>query len=285
MKQAAAKAGIEMELKSVVASVYFSSDPANWDTYPHFGTDLQMYTTTMTQPDPQRFMDQFCSWEVATKENKWQGRNPTRWKNEEYDKTWRAAEAEMDPVKRAVLFVKMNDLLIQNVVVIPVTLAVPGGERLEQAQELRTERLGFRLLEPGQLVSRGVAVARPAGAGRRSKEPVLRRPAGLSRPTGRRAGPVRNRCARRRDLARHDVDLRPWMRSSWRITMDERELREWTARVKHGSLSRREFTAILAGARGGGAGRGAAPGPRRSARAAPRPRPSSPRRAGAAGAS
>ena len=80
-----------------------------------------MYTTTMTQPDPQRFMDQFCSWEVATKENKWQGRNPTRWRNEEYDKTWRAAEAEMDPVKRAVLFIKMNDLLIQHIVVIPVT--------------------------------------------------------------------------------------------------------------------------------------------------------------------
>jgi peptide/nickel transport system substrate-binding protein len=121
VKQAAAKAGIEMELKSVVASVYFSSDPANWDTYPHFATDIQMYTTTMTQPDPQRFMDQFCSWEVATKDNKWQGRNPTRWKNEEYDKTWRAAEAEMDPVKRAALFIKMNDLLIQHIVVIPVT--------------------------------------------------------------------------------------------------------------------------------------------------------------------
>ncbi|MGH7322716.1 MAG: peptide ABC transporter substrate-binding protein [Candidatus Rokuibacteriota bacterium] len=121
VKQVAAKAGIDMELKSVVASVYFSSDPANWDTYGHFGTDIQMYTTTMTQPDPQRFMDQFTSWEVATKENKWQGRNITRWRNEEYDRTWRAAEAEMDPVKRAALFIKMNDLVIQNVVVIPVT--------------------------------------------------------------------------------------------------------------------------------------------------------------------
>ena len=120
VKAAAAKAGIEMELKSVTASVFFSSDPANWDTYSHFGTDIQMYTTTMTQPDPQRFMDQFCSWEAATKENKWQGRNITRWKNEEYDKTWRAAEAEMDPVKRAVLFVKMNDLVIQDIVVVPV---------------------------------------------------------------------------------------------------------------------------------------------------------------------
>ena len=96
VKQAATKAGIELELKSVVASVFFASDPANWDTYPHFGTDLQMYTTTMTHPDPQRLMDQFTSWEVSSKENKWLGRNPTRWRNEEYDRLWKSAEAEMD---------------------------------------------------------------------------------------------------------------------------------------------------------------------------------------------
>jgi peptide/nickel transport system substrate-binding protein len=120
VKQACAKAGIDVELKSITANVFFSSDPANLDTYPHFSTDLQMYTTTMTQPDPQRFMDQFTSWEVAAKANKWAGRNPTRWRNEEYDRAWKAAEAEMDPVKRAALFIKMNDLLIQNIVVIPV---------------------------------------------------------------------------------------------------------------------------------------------------------------------
>ena len=120
VKQACTKAGIDVELKSVTANVFFSSDPANLDTFPHFSTDLQMFTTTMTQPDPQRFMDQFVSWEVASKENKWAGRNPTRWRNEEYDRTWKAAEAEMDPVKRAAHFIKMNDLIIQNVVVIPV---------------------------------------------------------------------------------------------------------------------------------------------------------------------
>jgi peptide/nickel transport system substrate-binding protein len=120
VKQAAARAGIEVEIKAVTASVYFSSDPGNWDTYNHFATDLQMYTTTMTEPDPQRFMDQFTSWEVASRANKWQGRNKTRWQHEEYDRTWKAAEAEMDPVKRAALFIKMNDLVIQHVVVIPV---------------------------------------------------------------------------------------------------------------------------------------------------------------------
>jgi peptide/nickel transport system substrate-binding protein len=120
VKQACAKAGLDVEIKAITPSVYFSSDPANPDTYLHFYTDIQMYTTTMTQSDPQRFMDQFTSWEVASKENKWSGRNPTRWRNEEYDRLWKAAEAEMDPVKRASLFIKMNDLVIQNVVVIPV---------------------------------------------------------------------------------------------------------------------------------------------------------------------
>src|SRR5437667_387783 len=120
VKQACAKAGIDVDIKSVTPSVYFSSDAANPDTYSHFSTDVQMYTTTMTQPDPQRFMDQFVSWEVAAKANQWQGRNVVRWRNDEYDRTWKAAEAEMDPVKRAAHFIKMNDLLIQNIVVIPV---------------------------------------------------------------------------------------------------------------------------------------------------------------------
>ena len=65
-------------------------------------------------------MHQFLSWEAATKANKWQGRNITRWRNEEYDKVYRAAESELDPVKRAALFIKMNDLVIGEVVVIPV---------------------------------------------------------------------------------------------------------------------------------------------------------------------
>jgi peptide/nickel transport system substrate-binding protein len=120
VKQAAAKAGIELELKSVVASVFFSSDPANPDTFPHFFADLQMYNTTMTAPDPQYFMNQFCSWEAASKANKYQGRNVTRFRNDDYDRAYRAADSEVDPVKRAALFVRMNDIVIQNVVVIPV---------------------------------------------------------------------------------------------------------------------------------------------------------------------
>ena len=120
VKQACQKAGIDLELKSVTASVFFSSDVANPDTYSKFYCDIQMYTTTMTQPDPEVFMNQFTSWEVATKENKWQGRNITRYRSEEYDKTFRAAEGELDPVKRAAHFIKMNELAVGDYAVIPV---------------------------------------------------------------------------------------------------------------------------------------------------------------------
>ncbi|HTT14019.1 MAG TPA: peptide ABC transporter substrate-binding protein [Burkholderiaceae bacterium] len=120
VKQACQKAGIDLELKSVTASVFFSSDVGNPDTYPHFYADMQMYTTTMTQPDPEIFMNQFLSWEVASKENKWQGRNITRWRSDEYDRTWRAGQGELDPVKRAALYIKCNDLVVGDPTVIPV---------------------------------------------------------------------------------------------------------------------------------------------------------------------
>ena len=120
VKQACQKAGIEIELKSVVASVYFSSDVANPDTYTKFFADIQMYNTTMPQPDPEIFMNQYVSWEISSKANKWQGRNIVRWINDEYDKNYRAAEAELDPVKRAANFIRMNDLLVEYKVVIPL---------------------------------------------------------------------------------------------------------------------------------------------------------------------
>jgi peptide/nickel transport system substrate-binding protein len=120
VKQACQKAGIEVELKSVTPSVFFSSDVANPDTYTKFYCDLQEYNTTMPWPDPQPFMDQFVSWEIASKANKWQGRNVTRWTSDECDQAFRAAQSELDPVKRAALFIRMNDLVCAAHNVIPI---------------------------------------------------------------------------------------------------------------------------------------------------------------------
>ena len=120
IKQACQKAGIDLELKAVTASVYFSSDAANPDTASKFYADLQMYNLGRGAPDAEIFMLVYCSWEVATKANKWQGRNVIRWRNDEYDQAFRAAKIELDPVKRAAHFIRMNDLLVENHAVIPL---------------------------------------------------------------------------------------------------------------------------------------------------------------------
>ncbi|HKZ04882.1 MAG TPA: peptide ABC transporter substrate-binding protein, partial [Methylomirabilota bacterium] len=120
VKQACARVGIEVELKSVVASAYFSSDVANPDTVRHFSADIQMYQVLMGRPDPQLFMERFTSWQIPSRENKWTLTNTGRWKHEEYDRLWRASEGEMDPARRAALFIRMNDLVIREGVVIPI---------------------------------------------------------------------------------------------------------------------------------------------------------------------
>ena len=132
IKQACQKAGIDVELKSVVGSVFFSSDVANPDTYPHFYCDAQMYNTTMPQPDPQIFMNQYVSWQVANKENKWQGRNITRWQSKEYDALYKQAEQELDAVKRAAMFIRLNDLVVSDNYIQPIIsrtrVAAVGGK-------------------------------------------------------------------------------------------------------------------------------------------------------------
>src|SRR6185503_8213972 len=120
VKQACQKAGIEIELKQVTASVFFSSDVANPDTYTKFYADIQMYNTTMTEPDPEIFIKQYLSSELSSKENKWQGRNITRYVNKDFDDLYTKAQSELDPVKRAALFVQMNENLIENVAIIPL---------------------------------------------------------------------------------------------------------------------------------------------------------------------
>ena len=119
VKQACQKAGIEVELKSVVGSVFFSSDTANPDTYAHFYCDAEMYSQIMLQPDPRRFMLQFVSWEVASKENKWQGRNISRWQSKEYDDLYWQAERELDAVKRATMYIKLNEIVVGDHYILP----------------------------------------------------------------------------------------------------------------------------------------------------------------------
>ncbi len=122
VKQGFAQIGVDVTLKTVDAGVYFSSDAGNNDTASHFYTDIEMFTNGPTTPYP---LDYMVSWwgdpkNLAQKSNSWAGNNVERWQNADYDAAYKAAQTELDPSKQAPLFITMNDLVVNQVVEIPL---------------------------------------------------------------------------------------------------------------------------------------------------------------------
>ena len=79
-----------------------------------------MYTTGNTSPDPGTYMQFYLCESIPQKANSWQGNNRARYCNEKYDQLWQESNRELDPKKRKELFIEMNDLLVNEVVVIPL---------------------------------------------------------------------------------------------------------------------------------------------------------------------
>ena len=124
VKQGFAQIGVDVTIKSVDASIYFSSDAGNNDTASHFYADIEMFTNNPTTPYP---LDYMVSWwgdpkNIDQKSNSWSGNNVERWQNADYDKAYTAAQTELDPTKQAPLFITMNDLVVNQVVEIPLIL-------------------------------------------------------------------------------------------------------------------------------------------------------------------
>jgi peptide/nickel transport system substrate-binding protein len=118
------KIGIETELKSVDAGVYFGGDPGNPDNINHFYWDTMMYTSTFESPFPSSYMKSWYSGDVARdiaqKSNGWQGNNRMRWINKDYNALYDQVTKELDANKAKDLWIKMNDLIINSFVTIPL---------------------------------------------------------------------------------------------------------------------------------------------------------------------
>ncbi len=122
VKQGFAEIGINITIKSIDAGVYFSSDAGNNETASHFYADIEMYTNGPTTPYP---LDYMVSWwgdpsNIPQKANSWAGSNVERWQNADYDKAYADAQTQLDPAKQAPLFITMNDLVVNQVVEIPL---------------------------------------------------------------------------------------------------------------------------------------------------------------------
>ncbi len=126
VKQALEDIGMKVEIKQIDASVFFSAEPGNPETFLHFYADLQMFTWNYTSPYPLDYMRNAYSanpdQDIAQKSNSWTGPNIMRWVNEEYNEAFEQALTELDPDAQAELFIKMNDLIVMNHAAIPLVL-------------------------------------------------------------------------------------------------------------------------------------------------------------------
>lgn len=116
--------GIETELKSVDAGVFFGADVGNPDTNSKFYTDVEMYTSTFGSPFPLRYMQIWYSGDPATdiaqKSNSWSGRNYTRWINPDFNKLFDQVKSELDVQKAVQMWMQLNDIVVNSYVTIPL---------------------------------------------------------------------------------------------------------------------------------------------------------------------
>jgi peptide/nickel transport system substrate-binding protein len=112
--------GVEVELKSIDAGVFFSSDAGNPDSAAHFYADVEMFTDGAGWPDQTQYLDGWTTDQIASRANQWHGLNYQRWSNSEFDAIYNELKAETDRVRRRDLIVRANDLLISQVVVVPM---------------------------------------------------------------------------------------------------------------------------------------------------------------------
>jgi peptide/nickel transport system substrate-binding protein len=119
IKQNLESLGMSVELKSVEAGVYFgeSSSP---DSVHRFQGDLQMFAFDSETPEPDSYMELYACDQISQKENQWSKENSSRYCNPAYDALLEKLKSETNAEKRKALFIEMNDLLIEDVALIPL---------------------------------------------------------------------------------------------------------------------------------------------------------------------
>jgi peptide/nickel transport system substrate-binding protein len=110
--------GIDVELKSVNAGVFFGRDGN--DTAGKFFADIEMFTNGAESPDPTNYLKGWTCASIKTKAASWSGDNYERWCSKDYDALFASLKAENDTAKRNDIIVKLNDMLVQDVVIIPL---------------------------------------------------------------------------------------------------------------------------------------------------------------------
>ena len=115
--------GIAVQLEQIDAGIYFGGESGNEQNINHMYWDISMYTNNPTSTIPVSF---FTSWyagpdgsNIAQESNGWQGENYQRYNNPEFDALYDELLTITDPEAAYEQLIAMNDVLINDVVIIP----------------------------------------------------------------------------------------------------------------------------------------------------------------------
>jgi peptide/nickel transport system substrate-binding protein len=112
--------GIDVAPKQVDSSIAFG-DPTNPDHAFRFNADMLMFRQRSLSRDPTAYMKNWTCARIPQKADNWTaGSNYPRWCNPEYDALLEQTSVVLDPVKRQEMFIKLNDMLIEDVAMIPL---------------------------------------------------------------------------------------------------------------------------------------------------------------------
>jgi peptide/nickel transport system substrate-binding protein len=114
------KIGVDVELKAIDPSAFFSSDPGNPFTAAHFYADVEMFYSGSGDPDQTKYLDHWTTPQIAQRANQWHATNYGRYSNPLFDDLYRQYRTERDETRREQLVIQMNDLLVSDVAVIPL---------------------------------------------------------------------------------------------------------------------------------------------------------------------
>jgi len=110
------RAGFKVELRLVPSAVFFTNQSP--DGASHFWADVEMFSRSSESPDFTNYLSAWTTEQIASKANEWKLANYQRYANPEFDAVVDQLRREVDPKKRAELFIKANDILVLDVVVI-----------------------------------------------------------------------------------------------------------------------------------------------------------------------
>ena len=114
IKQWWSEIGVETELKTVDASVFFGGDAGSPDTLEKFYADVQMYANNFPGTDPEAYLAMYTCDKAPSPDNQWQGENNNRYCDPEYDKLVAELSRTSGIDERGAIARKLNDMLTKD---------------------------------------------------------------------------------------------------------------------------------------------------------------------------